>query len=155
MGNDEAGNEILGNDAYVLLSNLYWQTLAILRLDKTIYMLELNHKKMQAWSLGMELLVQIYTLASLLPTSEKYNLVSQMQRAALSITNNIAEGAARKSVAERRRFYEVARSSSVEVDNCFEVILKMKWADESTITAISRINESVFKLLSKMMNSEH
>lgn len=119
-------------------------------------MLELNHKKMQAWSLGMELLVQIYTLASLLPTSEKYNLVSQMQRAALSITNNIAEGAARKSVAERRRFYEVAaRSSSVEVDNCFEVILKMKWADESTITAISRINESVFKLLSKMMNSEH
>jgi four helix bundle protein len=58
-----------------------------------------------------------------LPKDELFNLSSQIKRAALSVSNNIAEGAARKSAAERKRFYEIARSSTVEVDNCLEVIL--------------------------------
>lgn len=56
-----------------------------------------------------------------LPTDEKFGMISQIRRAALSVHLNLAEGASRKSPVERKRFYEVARSSLVEVDAALDV----------------------------------
>ena len=81
-------------------------------------MLNLNHKKLKAWLLAIQLYKEVLLLARKLPKEEIFNLTSQIKRASLSISNNIAEGAARKSALERKSFYEVARSSDVEVDNC-------------------------------------
>lgn len=116
-------------------------------------MLNLNHKKLKAWQLSIQLYKEILLLVRKLPKEEQFNLISQIRRASLSVSNNIAEGAARKSIAERKRFYEVARSSSVEVDNCFEVILIAGYLDKGEITAAEDLVEQVFKLLSAMIDN--
>ena len=64
-------------------------------------MLELSHKKLIAWQKAIELLPLLYSLCSKLPPEEKYNLVSQMKRSGLSVSNNLAEGCARKSKIEK------------------------------------------------------
>jgi four helix bundle protein len=64
----------------------------------------------------MELTRAIYRLTAGYPTDEKFGLVSQMRRAAVSIPSNLAEGAARSSSKEFRNFLSIARSSLSELD---------------------------------------
>jgi four helix bundle protein len=116
-------------------------------------MLNLNHKKLKAWQLAILLFKEILLLVRKLPKEEQFNLISQIKRAALSISNNIAEGAARKSAIERKRFYEIARSSDVEVDNCLEVILAADYLSQENIAVAEDLVEQIFKLLSKMIEN--
>ena len=67
-------------------------------------MLNLNHKKLKVWKRSIELVAELYEITKLLPDHEKFGLVSQLRRAAVSISSNISEGAARKSKLERKRF---------------------------------------------------
>jgi four helix bundle protein len=116
-------------------------------------MLTLNHKKLKAWQLAILLYKEMLILVRKLPKEEQFNLSGQIKRAALSISNNIAEGAARKSVSERKRFYEIARSSDVEVDNCLEVILVAEYLPKSETLAVENLVEQIFKLTSKMIEN--
>ena len=70
-------------------------------------MLELSLKKLIAWQKAIQLLPLIYSLCKKLPAEEKYNLISQIKRAALSVSNNLAEGAARKSKIEKAAFLKL------------------------------------------------
>jgi len=69
-----------------------------------------------------------------LTREERYNLIRQIRRAALSVHLNIAEGASGKSLGERKRFYEIARGSVIEIDAALDVaedmgyIKKKKWS---------------------------
>jgi four helix bundle protein len=54
-----------------------------------------------------------------LPPEEKFNMVQQIRRAALSVKLNLAEGSTRRSEAERKRYLEIARGSVVEIDAAF------------------------------------
>jgi four helix bundle protein len=76
---------------------------------------ELSHKKLFAWQKAILLLPLIYKLCKKLKKDETYNLIGQMKRAGLSISNNIAEGASRKTKPDKNRFFEIARSSVVEM----------------------------------------
>ncbi len=116
-------------------------------------MLNLNHKKLKAWQLAIVLYKEVLLLVRKLPKEEQFNLISQIKRAALSISNNIAEGAARKSAVERKRFYEIARSSDVEVDNCLEVILIAEYLTKDEIAMIENLVEQIFKLLCAMIDN--
>jgi four helix bundle protein len=116
-------------------------------------MLNLNHKKLKAWQLAIQLYKEVLLLVRKLPKEEIFNLTSQIKRAALSVSNNIAEGAARKSAAERKRFYEIARSSDVEVDNCFEVILSSAYLNKEDIVVAEDLVEQIFRLLSAMIDN--
>jgi four helix bundle protein len=116
-------------------------------------MLELSHKKLIAWQRALALLPLIYQICQKLPKEELYNLSSQMKRAALSISNNLAEGASRKTKAEKNRFFEIARSSVVEIDNCLTACLAL---DLVTINDLSALNPALleeFKLISGLIDS--
>jgi hypothetical protein len=67
-------------------------------------MLELSHKKLIAWQKAIAMLPLVYKECQKLPLEEKFNLVGQMKRAALSVSNNLAEGSSRKTKAEKNRF---------------------------------------------------
>jgi len=54
-------------------------------------------------------------------------MIQQIRRAALSVCLNIAEGASRKSAAERKRYYEVARGSIIEIDAALDVSAELKY----------------------------
>ncbi|MBL8017203.1 MAG: four helix bundle protein [Ignavibacteria bacterium] len=93
-------------------------------------MLKLNHKQLAVWDKSLHLVKEVYKLTSRLPNEEKYVLTSQLRRASISVASNIAEGAARKSIIERRRFYEVSRSSSVEIDTQIEICKLLEYFQE-------------------------
>jgi four helix bundle protein len=118
-------------------------------------MLKLNHKKFQVWELSLALTESIYQLVRHFPDDEKYGLTAQIKRASISVTSNISEGAARISKAEKRRFFEIARSSLVEVDAQLEIALKLGFINTSNqlLPQISKQMLSTFKLLSAMMKN--
>lgn len=80
-------------------------------------MLKLNHKNLNLWLLSIKLVSTIYGITSKYPKEELFGLINQTRRASVSISANIAEGSSRKSLIERKRFYEIARSSLVDVGN--------------------------------------
>ena len=84
-------------------------------------MLNLGHKKLDVWKDSMNFVIVIYKFTGSFPNNELYGLISQIRRAAVSIPSNIAEGASRNSSNERRRYYQIARSSLVELDTQLEI----------------------------------
>lgn len=113
-------------------------------------MLKLNHKKLTVWKKSIELVKEAYKLTNKLPSEEKFGLVSQIRRATVSISSNISEGASRKSKIERSRFYEIARSSLVEVDTQIEICLILNFLTESDIQKLENLANEVFAMLSSM-----
>ena len=118
-------------------------------------MLELSHKKLIAWQKAVELLPPLYSLCKKLPSEEKYNLASQMKRAGLSVSNNLAEGCARKSKVEKNRFFEVSRSSVVEVDNCLVACIAVKYLTKEDIKEVDERNIELFRLISGLIDSNN
>lgn len=75
-----------------------------------------SHKNLVVWQKSMELTKMIYRFSLLLPKVEQYGLISQMQRCAVSIPSNIAEGHQRNNTREYRQFSGIARGSSAELE---------------------------------------
>jgi len=70
-----------------------------------------------AWQKGHELVLLIYQQSKLFPSDERFGLTSQMRRAAVSITSNLAEGFGRRSLPDKKRFYDIAIGSVYEIQN--------------------------------------
>ncbi len=75
-----------------------------------------SYKDLVVWQKSLGLTKMIYKLSSDLPKSELYGLISQMQRSAVSIPSNIAEGHQRNNTAEYRHFLGIARGSTAELE---------------------------------------
>ncbi len=116
-------------------------------------MLELSHKKLIAWQKAIELLPLLYKLCKKLPKEETYNLISQIKRAGLSISNNLAEGASRKSKVEKNRFFEISRSSLVEIDNCIVACVVLEYIVPEDLVEIEPRLVELFKIITGLMNS--
>jgi four helix bundle protein len=116
-------------------------------------MLNLAHKKLDVYKIALQLVKEVYSLTKTLPKEEQYVLVSQLRRAAVSVCSNIAEGAARSSKPERKRFYEISRSSLVEVDTQFEITLVLEYLKNDQLKELEAYLESVFRMLSKMITN--
>ena len=74
------------------------------------------HKKLNAWIKSFELVKELYVLTDSFPSDERFGLISQIRRAAVSVPVNIAEGAARKSVKEFTQFLYISLGSLTELD---------------------------------------
>lgn len=114
-------------------------------------MLKLNHKKLDVWHLAIKFVSKIYKLTSTYPKDELFGLVSQTRRASVSISANIAEGSSRKSLTERKRFYEIARSSLVEVDNHLIIAKELSFLNDSNFSEIDLDINELFAKLSKFI----
>jgi four helix bundle protein len=74
-----------------------------------------SFEDLEVWQVAHRLVLEVYRIADRLPPSQKYGLASQMQRAAVSVPANIAEGFKRHSGAEKIRFYNIAQGSLEEL----------------------------------------
>ncbi|MCF8253682.1 MAG: four helix bundle protein [Bacteroidia bacterium] len=100
-----------------------------------------DFKKYEVWRLGMELVKHVYQFSIILPKEEKFGLVSQICRAAISIPSNIAEGTSRTSDVEFKRFLEMAIGSSFELETQLILCKDVGFVSEENIaTLISDIN---------------
>jgi four helix bundle protein len=116
--------------------------------------LQLGHTKLEVYKVSKEFVNECYKITRAFPNEEKFAMVQQIRRAALSVHLNIAEGCSRRTTAERLRFLEIARSSLVEVDAALEIAYKQSFI---TLDALQPLGDSIvklFKLLSGMMRTE-
>jgi four helix bundle protein len=89
------------------------------------------HERLDVWQDAMMLVEAVYRLTGVFPDSERFGLVAQMRRAAISIPSNIAEGAARRSTAEYLRFLSIARGSLAELDTQLQISTRLGLATPS------------------------
>ena len=75
----------------------------------------MNHEDLRVWQEAIELVDCVYELSANLPKDERFGLVSQIQRAAVSIPGNLAEGCGRETTRDLLRFVAIARGSLAEV----------------------------------------
>lgn len=100
-----------------------------------------------------ELTKEIYAMTNRLPVEEKFNMVQQLRRAALSVKLNLSEGASRKSSAERARFIEIARGSVVEIDAALETAVDLNYFAMEQLHQTGEILNKCFAMLSNMIDS--
>lgn len=77
------------------------------------------HKDLEAWKKSIELVTKVYSIVTTFPDDEKFGLVGQIKRAAISIPSNIAEGATRFSNKEMLRFLDISLGSLAELETQF------------------------------------
>ncbi len=114
-------------------------------------MLKLNHKNLDVWRLAIKFVSKIYMVTAKYPKEELFGLTSQTRRAATSISANIAEGASRKSLTERKRFFEISRSSLVEVDTHIEIAKELEFLGEKILSELEKDLNELFAKLSNFI----
>lgn len=97
-------------------------------------------RKLDIWVQSMAFISAIYELSSLFPIDERFGLINQLRRAAVSIALNIAEGSGSGSDLEFRRFLRISLRSIYEVMTILEIASNMKFANQDIIT--SRMKEA-------------
>jgi four helix bundle protein len=113
-------------------------------------MLDLSHKKLDIWIFSLDLVVKIYDLTSGFPKEELFGLTSQLRRASVSVSSNIAEGLSRSSKLEKIRFLEISRSSLVEIDTQLEIALKLNLYDKNELVEIEKLLDSLFAMITSL-----
>ena len=113
--------------------------------------LQLAHTKLDVFANSKQLVLLCYKLSKLLPQEEKFDITQQLRRAALSIHLNIAEGCSRKSVIERRRFFEVSRGSLIEVDTIFDITCELGYFRKTDLEEAGNLIIKTFQMLSKLI----
>lgn len=111
----------------------------------------LKHKSLDTYKAVRELTKDIYRISTKLPTEEKFNMVQQIRRAALSVKLNLAEGSTRKSDLERKRYLEIARGSVVEIDAALETAVDLNYYSVEELESTGELLNKCFAMLSKMI----
>ena len=93
-----------------------------------------------------------YELTKTFPKEEVYGLISQMRRAAVSITSNIAEGFGRRSYQERLRFYVIARGSVSELMSQWILSRDLKYLSLEDYSKVTEQLEATHKILGAFIN---
>ena len=113
--------------------------------------LELSHTKLDVFKVAREFVLSCYKETKSFPSEERFGMISQIRRAALSVHLNVAEGCSRKSVAERRRFYEIARGSLIEVDAALGIAVELNYITKEQLKELGILIVRTFQLISKMI----
>lgn len=101
-----------------------------------------NFKKLDIWIKSMDLASEIYLLTNSFPSIERFGLISQMQRSAVSIPSNIAEGSAKSSNKDFSRFLEMSIGSLFELETQLILATKLNYLEsEVSLSTQSKINE--------------
>ena len=116
-------------------------------------MKERVHHRLQVWQESIKLVKDVYEATSKFPREEMYGLISQMRRASVSVSSNIAEGAGRASHSEFVRFLFIARGSLSELETQIYLARELKFIRPLDTDALdTRINK-VFSLLGGLIRS--
>lgn len=106
-----------------------------------------------AWKKAHTLVLEVYRLSATFPSSEIYGLSSQIRRAAVSITSNIAEGYGRHNAKEKLQFFYISLGSLAEVENQIIIAKDLNYITESDLTNFAANATEVGKILTGLLNS--
>lgn len=108
-----------------------------------------DHKDLNVWLKAMELAESLYVVTEQLPSLERFGLLAQIRRAAISVPSNIAEGAARGSSADFVRFLNMSLGSLAELETQLMLAqrLKMLSPNETPYATILEARKMIIRLI--------
>ena len=113
-----------------------------------------SFEKLAVWIEAKEFSKLIYEITTKFPDTEKFGLLSQLRRASLSITSNIAEGSARRSYKEKAHFTTLAFSSAVEVLNQLIISFELDYISEDDYLKLRETLESITNKLNALRKNQ-
>lgn len=113
-----------------------------------------DFRKYTVWQESYALVLEVYKIVDKLPSNERFNLASQMSRAAVSMPSNISEGCSRSSDVEFKRFLEIAVGSSFELETQLMLCRDLNLSSENEIMIViqklTKIQASLNALIQKI-----
>jgi four helix bundle protein len=112
-----------------------------------------TYRDLEVWQKSMDLVVEMYRLSKLLPREEQFGLVSQIQRAAVSIPANIAEGHGRRHRGDFLRHLSIARGSLTEVETHLQIGIRLDYLNRDQVRHAWNLSQQVGRLLNGLIRS--
>ena len=112
-----------------------------------------NFRNYDVWADGVDFSIDIYRLTDRFPKKETYALSDQLQRAAVSIPSNIAEGCSRRSVNEFAHFLEISLGSSYEVETQLEIAVRLGYIQGSDFEEVIYRVQSIEKRITGLIQT--
>ncbi|HEX8847045.1 MAG TPA: four helix bundle protein [Pyrinomonadaceae bacterium] len=114
-----------------------------------------SFRDLRVWQAGMELVEQVYLLTQAFPKQEIYGLTSQIQRAAVSVPSNIAEGHTREHSKEFLHHLSMAQASLAELETQLEIAARLKYILpdklERTLQQVASLGKQLYALRNALM----
>lgn len=108
---------------------------------------------LEAWKLGHKLALAIYNKTEIFPDKERFGLTSQLRRAGVSVTSNIAEGFSRRTKKEKVQFYFISLGSLTEVQNQLLLARDIGYLNNSGFQEIATKTVEVSKCINGLIKS--
>ncbi len=109
-----------------------------------------NYRELNVWNKSVELATDVYSISKLFPVDEKFGLTSQVQRCAVSIASNIAEGAGRGTNSQFSYFLSVAYGSCYELSTQLTIANNLDYIDDESLflidSKITEIQKMIYRL---------
>ncbi len=106
-----------------------------------------SYRDLRVWQKAMALVVESYRVAKLLPKSETYGLIGQIQRAAVSIPANIAEGHGREHLGDYVRHLSIANGSLMELETHFLIAVELAYVSSDDVGRALEMTSEVGRML--------
>ena len=116
-------------------------------------MYQFAFEKLDVWNEARNMTKDLYVKTKLFPESEKFGLISQIRRAAVSVCSNIAEGSSRRYLKEQIVFYQIAYSSLMEVMNQVIISADLNFIDNDSQAEIRERILRISRMLNALRNS--
>ncbi len=111
------------------------------------------HKTLRVWQKAIDLVADVYNMTKGFPREQVYVLAAQVQRAAISVPSNIAEGMAKTGKKDRARFLEISQGSLSELDTQVETAFRLGYVEQASYERLLDAIEEVQMLLSGLLRS--
>ncbi|MCE1183451.1 MAG: four helix bundle protein [Rhodocyclales bacterium] len=113
----------------------------------------MRYRDLIVWQKAMDLVVEIYRLSQAFPNTEKFGLSAQIQRAAVSIPSNIAEGHARKSSGAFINHLSIAAGSLAELETQLMLAVRLGFCSEDVASPLFLCADEIGRMLTGLKNS--
>jgi four helix bundle protein len=112
-----------------------------------------NYKDLKVWQKSIDFVLEIYKITAKFPNEEKFGLISQMRRAAVSVASNIAEGSTSRSKNDFGRFIGISKGSLAELETQLLISFKLGFITEDIYKEIINYSELLSRMLSGLKQS--
>ncbi|OHA26204.1 MAG: hypothetical protein A3C06_03510 [Candidatus Taylorbacteria bacterium RIFCSPHIGHO2_02_FULL_46_13] len=110
-----------------------------------------SHTELIVWQRAMALVTVIYKMTTSFPKHEMFGLTSQIQRSAVSIPSNIAEGRSRGTRKDFCQFLHIALGSCAELETQIEIARSLSYGDKGMYNEIEQATAEIFRMLRAML----
>ncbi len=114
---------------------------------------EHGYRQLEVWQHAMTLVELTYGITERLPATQRFSLADQMQRAAVSVPSNIAEGHGRQTTKDYRRHLRIASGSLCELETQIELVVRLNFVERESIRATWDQSQRVARMLNGLIRA--